>query len=127
MNDLEMIMQKSFQGNMVSIGKFRVVSFQKFGLGITKMVNSNVLSRKSFRPKVGGAQAQPLISKLMNAFHPSLERVFDVDYSVHEDVYAVSRGLVIGERLDVAIVDVDNSTVLTGFGRQSRLCNIYTD
>ena len=39
---------------MVSIGKFRVVSFQKFGLGITKMVSLNVLSRKSFRPKADG-------------------------------------------------------------------------
>ena len=48
----------------------------------------------------------------MNAFHPSLERVFDVDYNVHDDVYAVSSGFVIGERLDVAIVDVDSSTVL---------------
>ena len=45
----------------------------------------------------------------MNAFH--LVGIFDVDYG-HEDIYAVSRGLVVGERLDVAIVDVDNSTVL---------------
>tara|TARA_X000000950_G_scaffold195071_1_gene235014 strand:+ start:2745 stop:4949 length:2205 start_codon:yes stop_codon:yes gene_type:complete len=86
--------------------------FSEIWLGHHKDGQFECVIEKVFQAESRWAQAQPLISRLMSAFHPSLERVFDVDYSVHEDIYAVSRGLVVGERLDVAIVDVDNSTVL---------------
>ena len=66
---------------------------------------------KVYQAESRWGQAQPLISRLMNAFHPSVERVFDVDFYIREDVYAISRGLVDGERLDDAIVDADSSTV----------------
>ena len=86
--------------------------FSEIWLGHHKDGQFECVIEKVFQAESRWGQAQHLISKLMTAFHPSLERVFDVDYSVQDDVYAVSRGLVDGERLDVAILDADGSAVL---------------
>ena len=56
-------------------------------------------------------QAQSRLSMLMQGFHPSLERIFDVDHIPHNDSYAVSRNLVSGSSLDQSIEDANTDMV----------------
>jgi hypothetical protein len=60
---------------------------------------------------------QSRLSMLMQGFHPSLERIFDVDHIPHNDSYAVSRNWVPGSSLDQSIEDADPVTV-QGWMRQ---------
>lgn len=94
--------------------KSKIASSQdsEIWLGHHKDGQFECVIEKVYQAESRWGQAQPLISKLMNAFHPSVERVFDVDHFVQEDAYAISRGLVNGERLDDAIVNADGSTVV---------------
>lgn len=54
---------------------------------------------------------QSRLSMLMQGFHPSLERIFDVDHIPHSDSYAVSRNCVPGLSLDQSIEGADPSLV----------------
>ncbi len=54
---------------------------------------------------------QSHLSMLMQGFHPSLERIFDVDHIPHNDSYAVSRNWVPGSSLDQSIEDADPVSV----------------
>ena len=50
---------------------------------------------------------QSRISTLMQGFHPSLERIFDVDHIPYNDSYAVSRNWISGSSLDQSAEDAD--------------------
>lgn len=54
---------------------------------------------------------QPRLSMLMQGFHPSLERIFDVEHISHNDSYAVIRNWVPGSSLDVRAEDADPAAV----------------
>ena len=54
---------------------------------------------------------QSRLSMLMQGFHPSLERIFDVDHIPHNDSYAISRNWVSGSSLDQSIEDADPVSV----------------
>ena len=54
---------------------------------------------------------QSRLSMLMQGFHPSLERIFDVDHIPHNDSYAISRNWVPGSSLDQSIEDADPVSV----------------
>ena len=54
---------------------------------------------------------QSRLSMLMQGFHPSLERIFDVDHIPHNDSYVVSRNWISGLSLDQSIEDADPITV----------------
>ncbi|MDB2396850.1 NERD domain-containing serine/threonine-protein kinase [Planktomarina temperata] len=54
---------------------------------------------------------QSRLSMLMQGFHPSLERIFDVDHIPHNDSYAVSRNWVPGSSLDQSMADADPTSV----------------
>ncbi len=54
---------------------------------------------------------QSRLSMLMQGFHPSLERIFDVDHIAHIDSYAVSRNWISGSSLDQSIEHADAALV----------------
>ncbi|MFL2666977.1 MAG: NERD domain-containing protein, partial [Burkholderiales bacterium] len=54
---------------------------------------------------------QSRLSTLMQGFHPSLERIFDVDHIPHSDSYAVSRNWVPGLNLEQSMEEADPVTV----------------
>jgi serine/threonine protein kinase len=60
---------------------------------------------------------QSRISKLMQGFHPSLERIFDVDHIPQNDSYVVSRNWIPGLSLDLILEDV-SPAIIQGWLRQ---------
>ena len=57
------------------------------------------------------AQVQPRISSLMQGFHPSLERIFDIDHLPNKDCYAISRNCLPGSSLEQSLENTNPSII----------------